>query len=250
MTGVVTSELIKYRRTSTRKLLVLGPVGLVMSYSLVGLLGETETSWSLFLTVIYNWWPVLWVPTGAALLAALAVSNETRAGTWRILRARPTRPAALYAAKLVVLALHTLLSALLLAAAALLMGMLLVDEPVPWAPLILGALLPWLSALPLLAIQLWVATSLGLAGSVVLGVVGFLLGAMIAETAWWVCVPWSWPVRAVIPIMGFHANGVPLAPGDPLRDPAVVPQVILLSLLVFAVVGMLGAMRFGRKEAR
>jgi ABC-2 type transport system permease protein len=247
--GALGSEWIKHRRSATRVLVVLAPLVLAAYFPLVALLGDSDADWRLFLNAVYNWWCVLWIPMGAAILTALAAAREARSGAWRSLRARPSSPATLYGAKLAVLSLHALLCALVLLAVALLAGVAAFGAAVPWGNLLLGALLPWVAALPLLAIQLWVATALGPAASVALGVVGFLPGALVAETGSWAYVPPSWPVRVAIPVVGFHANGTPLEAGSPLRDLPVAP-VLLLALATFVAVGALGALWFTRKEVR
>jgi ABC-2 type transport system permease protein len=247
--GALGSEWIKHRRSATRALVVLAPLVLAAHFPLVALFGDSEVGWRLFLTAVYNWWCVLWIPMGAGILAALAAARETRSGAWRALRARPSSPATLYGAKLAVLALHALLCALVLLAVALLAGTLAFGPPVPWGRLLLGALLPMLAALPMLAVQLWVATALGSAASVALGVVGFLPGVLVAETGSWIYVPWSWPLRVAIPVVGFHANGTPLEAGSPLRGLPVAP-VLLLALATFVAAGALGALWFAGREVR
>lgn len=245
------SERMKYRRTFTHWLLTLGPVGLVLSYAMVGLLGESETTWSLFLGVVYNWWPILWVPMGAALLAALAAWYEKRAGAWVVLRARPQPPAVFFGAKLLVLALHTLLSTAILAATVAVIGTVVIGAPVPLDTLLLGAFLPWVAALPILVIQLWVATVGGFGASIIVGVIGFISGALAAESNDWVhFVPWAWPIRVAIPIVGIHANGVPLGTGDPLWDTSVVPGILGLALALAAVALAAGSLWFSRREVR
>lgn len=252
MIGVraVGSEVVKYRRSSTRKLLVLGPAGLILSYSLVGVLGNSPTTWTLFLGVVYNWWPVLWIPLGAALFAALSTLQEARSGAWRALRVRSVPSAFLYGAKLAVLALHTLLGTLLLVALVLVAGVALIGGLVPWETVVLGALLPWLAALPILALQLWVAEAGGVGTSIAVGVIGFLMGAMTAETENWAYVPWAWPIRIAAPFVGVHANGLPLAAEDPLRDAGIVTSIIALSLISCAVIAAAGSWWFSRREVR
>lgn len=251
LTGAFNSEKIKYRRTFTYWLVILGPLGLVFSYAMVGLLGESGTSWPLFLGVIYNWWPILWVPMGAALLAALAAWYEDRSGAWVVLRSRPQHPAVLFGAKLLVLTLHALLATAILAVAVFLAGTVLIGVSVPLDTLLLGAFLPWIAALPLLAIQLWVAMAGGFGASIVVGVGGFISGALAAESNTLIYfVPWAWPIRVIIPIVGIHANGTPLASGDPLWDPGIVPGILALSFIFAAGVLAASSLWFTKKEVR
>ncbi len=251
MISALQSEWLKYRRTFVPWLVVLAPLGLSLFSWLPHLLGNWGATWYHKLVIIGNWWPVLWVPFGSALLAALAAWTDTRPGTWRALRTRPLAPATLYAAKLLVLAGQALLSTLVLLAATLIMGKLaLWQEPVPWAPLLWALLLPWVASLPVLALQLWVATAGGFGASFALGIIGFLAGIWGAEQAAWVYVPWAWSIRSTIPIIGAHANGLPLEPGSPLWDRGVMLPAVLLGLGAGLLIGLASAAWFARREVR
>jgi len=50
----------------------------------------------------------------------------------------------------------------------------------------------------------------GMAGCLTAGLVLVLTGVVWAEHAWWWAVPSTWPVRAALPLIGTHANGVAL----------------------------------------
>lgn len=244
------SEEIKHRRTLTRRLLVLGPCSLVACYAMVGLFLGRATTWQLFIGAIFNWWAVLWIPLGTALLCALSSSTETKACSWVALRARPISPATLYGAKLAVLSLHTLASAALVVPITAISGMALIGTPVPLTTLIALVILTWLAALPLLAIGLWTSVGVGFWGSVVLGIVGLFAGVLTAETGSWPFVPWAWPVRVSLPLSGVHANGISLRPDDPMDSLAVLPPVITVSLAVAAALAIAGSLWFSRREVK
>ncbi|MBE3575100.1 MAG: ABC transporter permease, partial [Firmicutes bacterium] len=156
------SEWIKYWRTYTWFLVLLVPV---VWGTLVGwyLAVRHTPGWSAVFTWVFEAWSELFLPMGAALLAGLAASYEAQAGNWSVLRARPVAPGLLYTSKLLTLQAHALISTALAAAAAAVAGFALRSPgPVPWQPLALAVLLPWVAALPILALQLWVATAKGL----------------------------------------------------------------------------------------
>ena len=245
------SEEVKHRRTFGRRLVVFGPALMGVLYAFLQVtLGTREASWPLLIGVIFAWWATVWTPLGSALAAALSNRLDGRIGSWRALRARPIPPTTLYVGKLVVLAFQTLVGAVVLVVAVAGVGLVLGAGTVPVGRLLGVALLPWVAALPLLAIGLWVSTAAGLWASVALGMVGLAAGALTAETANWFYVPWAWPVRAAIPAAGVHASGIPLEPSSVLANPGLVPPVLVLSLAAAAAVALLGALWFSRGEVR
>lgn len=241
------SEIGKGRRTASAALAALAPVGLVivLAWYLAssGRLGDTADL-ALWLDEL---WAIVWLPCGLALLAGLLADQEAQAGDWRGLRVRPLPPALLYAAKLAVLALATLLGALgaqlLLALAAGALG-----RPAAAPGLLLaGALLPWLTALPLLAAYLWLAVARGIGATLGLGTLGLFFAALLGDTSMgntsWGLVPWAWPVR-LFKLIGLLLRDVPL-PADAAHTLALT-SAASLGLTAALVAG--GMVWFARRE--
>lgn len=251
--GAWSSEWIKHKRTFTWPLVLLVPaiwVALVGWYLSV----RQTVAWSDIFTWVFEAWTALFLPVGAALLAGLTASYEMQAGNWSALLARPAAPGLLYASKLLTLLAHALISTALAAAAAVVAGLVLgAPGSVPWRPLVLAVLLPWAAALPVLALQLWVATAKGLGASLGLGAVGLLLAAVIGGTSLgsgvWPFVPWAWPVRIMV-VPGLQLLGK-LPPG------AAHPQADAYALFILTVgmgLGLLlavaGILWFSRREVQ
>ncbi|MBF6592491.1 MAG: hypothetical protein IVW57_18425, partial [Ktedonobacterales bacterium] len=78
--AVVRSEVLRHRRTFTRWLIVLGPLTLVLATALPRALNPAPSTWAFLRYSVGNWWPVLWLAFGTALLAAHAAAIEQRAG--------------------------------------------------------------------------------------------------------------------------------------------------------------------------
>ena len=249
MRHAVWSETLKFRRTFVRWLLVLGPLVLVLyARGIPPLAGRTR--WETLLLVVGNWWSVLFVPFGVALLASLAEWQEQRSGAWRTLRAHPVDPATLYGAKLLTLVGLAGIGTLVLGAVVLVVGALWAapGELVPWTRIGLAVGLSWLTALPLLALHLWLATATGYGWSFALALPGLLGGVLMAEHPAWLVVPWAWPIRALIPVVGGHANGLPLEAGSALWDASAAVIAVALALPVAGLLGYAGARWFAHQE--
>ena len=243
LVGVLSAEWIKQRRTATRWLVMVVPVTLAGLLAWYASVSSSELSWTDLSRLVFETWTTICVPVGAALFAGLSASLEDDAGGWWALRARPVSPAALYGAKLLVLAAHTLASSLVLGIFVGLFGVAFGTSPeittgVPWASLLALALVLWVCALPLLALQLWVAEAWGFGAAVAVGVQGLLLAALIGGNSLgggafgvWLAVPWAWPVRGVYPalvLLGLDGGGPTALP--------VSPEGILLAVCAFSLV--------------
>lgn len=151
----------------------------------------------------------------SALLGGLVVGREKAArggGT----ATRPLRPSTALSARLTVAALQLVAFHAAVTLPLLLVGLAhgLTDPPVArlvtlWLVLSCGALLPGVLGYAL-------AQRAGLLVAVGAGLAWQIGGTLAAEAPSWWLQPWTWAVRAAMPVLGVHANGLRLSPGDPL----------------------------------
>lgn len=246
------SELIKYKRTFTRKLIVLAPLFFVLQALPQRLFMPVDylRPWQLITDLVFNWWPIIFLPLGMALFAALTDAQEEKAGNYRGLRAHSTPPRHIWVNKVAAIALHTLLATLVLAVSAVLAGLITAKGAVPWTEIVTASIVSWIVSLVLIPIQLWAATWKGMFFSMALGFAGMLAGAFAAAQSYWLAVPWSWTTRLMCPIIGVQPNGLLLEAADPLRDASVIPIGIGLSLIVFIVITAITALWFSKREVK
>lgn len=246
------SELIKYKRTFIRKLMLLFPLFFVLQALPQKLFMPTDylRPWQLITDLVFNWWPVIFLPLGMGLLAALVDAQEKKAGNYRSLRAHNTPPMFIWINKVVALGIHTLFATLVLAVSALLAGLITAKGPVPLTEIITASIVSWIASLVVIPIQLWAATWKGMFFSMTLGFAGMLAGVFTAAQSYWMVVPWSWATRLMCPIIGIHPNGLILEAADPLRDASVIPIGIGLSLMMFIAITVITALWFRNREVK
>lgn len=236
----VSSEWIKYRRTGNTRWVVWGAPLMILALVLgFGLLSPFVTP-NGGIGLLFNWWAVVWLPFGTAILAAQSAGLEI----WTGLLSLPVSRAGLYLAKNVVICLQMALSTLALTVLAVAVAH---RTPVPWGEIFRAGGLLWLTALPELSIQLWVAVWGGYPASAVLGLAGLIVGAFCAPGPWWVYVPWSWPLRILGPVTGVAPNGLPA--DEALRNPGVLPVALATAMGTAVVVTLLASVWFARREA-
>lgn len=247
MWGVLRAEWGKYRWTATPWLIVGGPLTLILAAGLPRALVGFGLNWEQFLAIVFNWWPIIWLPFGLAILAGQSAAIERRAGAWRSLRVRPIPPAAFFMGKFAALAAQTLLGTLWLLALTLAGGLFLTHQTPPFGQLLTVGALLWVVALPLIALALWLALAGGFVATLLGALVGVALGALTAEGSRWFLVPTAWPLRLALPLVGVHANGVPLEPDSPLRQISTLPPLVAALVATVILLG-LGQWWFTRRE--
>lgn len=248
MLSILYAEWLRLRRTFTPIFVGILPVSLILLISILSF-RLVHVNKQYYQWLLLNWWPLLWLPFGIALLASHTIRLEKRAGTWKALRARPIAPAKLYLGKLLVLTTHTLISALLLILLSMLAGLLILNGEVPWLLLCSAVLMTWLAALPLVALMLWAAFIGGYVLSISLTLLGFLAGALVALKNSWFLVPWALPLRIATPLAGVQPNGLPLQPGNPAWQIPIGP-IIGVALAGYVLFAALGTLWFMYREVK
>jgi len=252
MTDILKSESLKYRRTFTRRILLLSPLFFIIIaivqtiYAPVGFVRP----WNLLLSLIYNWWPVIFIPLGIALFAALVALQEKKAGNYRNVRVHNISPFFIWISKVVIMAYHTFLATLVLIAVTITTGLITAGGEIPWGKILAGGFTVWISSLAVIPLQLWAASWKGTFFSMAMGVAGFFAGVLAAPENYWVFVPWSWPIRLMSPIIGVHPNGVLLDISDPLCNPSVILTGITLSITAFVIFTIVTAVWFNKREVQ
>jgi len=252
MMNILQSELLKYKRTFTRRLIVFAPLFFILIALPQKLFMPTDDfrPWQLTLDLVYNWWPVIFIPIGMALFATLTVSQEKKAGNYRGLRTHDIPPAFIWMAKVMVMGFHTLLATFVLIAATILSGLITGGSSIPWFKIFAGSFTTWIVSLAILPLQLWAATWRGIFASMAMGFLGLITGVVAADQPYWVYVPWSWATRLMSPIIGVHPNGTHLESTSPLLNTSVLPVGIGISLVTLVIFTFITAAWFSRREVR
>ena len=78
MIAVIQSENLKYKHSFARKLVVFAPLffALYGAITQMYLPAGTKTSWEMLTSLIFNWWPFIFMPLGTADTAALCAFRK------------------------------------------------------------------------------------------------------------------------------------------------------------------------------
>ncbi|GAB3450472.1 hypothetical protein GCM10027570_25760 [Streptomonospora sediminis] len=245
--AVVSAEALRLWRRFPLWMTVGMPVALVLPQGVVAALspeGRQGYVWDVWLQVALMFWGVL-LPMAAALYAGVAVRQDRRARL--LLHSYGFRPGRLLLGKFTALAGMGFASALLLTCLLLALAVLF-GQTGALLQVAAGGMVPWLASLAALALCLVVAHAWGFTATMCTGVAGMMFGALLADKAVWWLIPLAWPMRAVVPLAGIEASGVPLSADDPLRDLTVLPIAVGLSAALTAAALAVGCRYVNRKE--
>lgn len=199
MMRVMTSEFIKIRRKMILFLVFLGPLGVV---------GLEAVNFGLrydWLTGVYkdDLWKgligeatMLSVPTiliGLTILTSMIANIEHQTNAWKQLLALPISKAKVYTGKVLLSILLLFVSCVVLAIGIIILGLLLkFGTEIPVLYLIKMCFFPFLAALPILALQIWLAISMkNQAIPLTIGIMGAIVSLYSIKFPDW--VPWKWP---------------------------------------------------------
>lgn len=252
------SELIKYKRTFTAKLIIFIPVFFAVYSIVINYIIENNaqaasnasvaSSWNVFLALVFNWWTFLFLPLGMGLFGGLVALQEKKAGNYRVQRSHDISPLKIWINKVFGMAIISFMSSIVLILSIIVSGLLTEKGAMPLRQIITAGLLCWLVSLVLIPIQLWIATMSDFLLSIGIGILGTFLGVMVAPTSYWIVCPWSYATRLMCPIIGVHPNGVVLDSSNPLLDTSVIPLGIIVSIVVLTLAVCLTGFWFSRKE--
>ncbi|NYI70534.1 hypothetical protein GGQ54_001094 [Naumannella cuiyingiana] len=229
------AERLRSRRTVIAR---LGLAGLVIctlqgaGWWLVSV--RDATGWDQLLA-----WQVIYVTALAAplvaLVAALAVRRD-RAARFGATSWRPVQRPTLRLARALWIAGQLLVFNLAITLPVLVIGSVAGLGAPPVDRILWLVMISWSGALPVLGLALLAAERIGLFGTLGLAVVWQIAGTVLSESGAWFAQPWTWAVRAALPVLGIHANGVAAQSGDLVLGLASWPPALLAAIAGIALI--------------
>lgn len=198
MKQLLSTDFLKIKRKGFWFLTFLGPFGVValqmVNYGVRKdyLLQQSDNDWEYYLMNVNSFTPFALV-LGIAILASFMASVENETNAWKQLIALPVSKISVYLSKFTVLASLLLLSSFLLMIFTLAYGVFLqLGEKIPYIDLIKYSFFPYFAALPILALQLWIATvSTNQGIPITAGIIGVILTYSSFTLPDWMI--WKWP---------------------------------------------------------
>ena len=192
------ADFLKIKRKGMWFLAGLGPLGVVVlqmvNYGIRKdyLLQQSEDDWSYYLSNV-NSFTALALVLGIAILTSFMASIENETNAWKQLMALPVSKLTVYLSKFTVLATLLFVSSSLLTVFTLFYGIFLdLGDSIPYLELLKLSFYPCLAALPILALQLWIASvSQNQAIPITVGIFGVIFAYSAFILPDWMI--WKWP---------------------------------------------------------
>lgn len=246
MLNMIQSENLKYKRTFTKKIVYISPLFFIL-YAIITM-PSIHSKYNYFEYTVFNWWPLIFMPLGTALISSLSAMREKKSGNYRVLRCHNISVAHMWFSKIIVVALYTLLSSIELILLLFILKFFLPSSITSAVVVIQASLAVWVTSLAYIPIGLFFAERFGTAISIIVNVLGIVIGVVMAPEPYWIYIPWSWGMRLMSPIVGVHPNGTPLETGSPLLNSSVIPMGIVVSIVFFILLSFATAIWFSKKE--
>ncbi|MET0958999.1 MAG: ABC transporter permease [Psychrobacillus psychrotolerans] len=196
--NLIRADFLKIKRKGLWFLAFLGPFG-VIALQMVNygvrkdyLLNQSDDDWGYFLEYVHSFTPLALV-LGIAILTSFMASIENEMNAWKQLISLPVSKMSVYLSKFTVLASLLFVSSLLLGVFSLGYGILLnLGDQIPYLELLKYSFYPYLAALPVLALQLWIASVSQNQGiPITTGVLGVIFAYSAFILPDWMI--WKWP---------------------------------------------------------
>lgn len=195
---LISVDFLKMKRKGFWFLAFLGPFGVValqmVNYGVRKdyLLQQSDNNWEYYLLNVSTFTPLALV-LGIVILTSLIASVENETNAWKQLIALPVSKLNVYLSKFTVLAFLLFVSSFLLMMFTFGYGILLdLGEQIPYFDLLKYSFYPYFAALPVLALQLWVATVCHNQGiPITIGVLGVIFAYSAFGLPDWMI--WKWP---------------------------------------------------------
>ncbi|MEN2767435.1 ABC transporter permease [Ornithinibacillus xuwenensis] len=197
MKNLLAAECLKIRRKGIWFLTFLGPFGVValqmVNYGVRKdyLLQQSEDDWGYYLQNISTFTPFALI-LGIVILTSFMASIENETNAWKQLVALPVSKLEVYLSKYTVLTFLLLISTCLLTVFTLAYGVFLDLGEIPYVELWKNSFYPFVAALPVLGLQLWIScVSQNQGLPITIGVIGVILSFMAYSLPDWLI--WKWP---------------------------------------------------------
>lgn len=196
--NLLRADFLKIKRKGLWFLAFLGPFG-VIALQMVNygvrkdyLLNQSDDDWEYFLEYVHSFTPLALI-LGIAILTSFMASIENETNAWKQLISLPVSKMSVYLSKFMVLGSLLFVSSLLLGVFSLGYGILLnLGDQIPYLELLKYSFYPYLAALPVLALQLWISSVSQNQGiPITTGVLGVIFAYSAFILPDWMI--WKWP---------------------------------------------------------
>lgn len=236
MKNYVDAEFIKGKRSFSHFLPVAFPL-------LVAILGVPfskqffyDTKY--FVVLIYNWFPVTFLPLCLILISYQSVTREIDAHTVNYYPL--LNKSKFWLSKVFLISMYSFSLNICLAIFTILIQILMFDlSQLIFLDVILSSIVLWIATLFIIPFTIIIAVYINPFASILFNFIGMGVSIFLNSGNKWFLLPWSYGVRLITPIMKVNPNGTFLDSNSPLNTFKELPLGIVISLSLFIILTIL-----------
>ena len=229
MIPYIKSENLKFKRTFSRKLVFIAPICFALfSYLVSYSLNDPQNS---FNAMALNWWALIFVPLGTAVLCVLSDLTEKTSFGYISILSRRINKRAFFISKMVVVDIYILISSLFLLIILFVSNYLLFGSFSNLSNIFFSILISFIISVSLTPINLFISYKTSILVTLILNFIFLILGIIFSTKDYWFIMPWGFALRLMCPIARIHPNGTFLPYDSPLLDNSVIFIGIFISAI-------------------
>lgn len=245
MIKYILAENLKYKRTFLKKLLVIAPsITILLAFFLMPLY---------FSSCAYNWWYVILMPATFSLIPSMMQNYEKKKSLCMAIYSLDISLKRVWFAKVLVTIYYVTITAFL-HMLLVYMGQILLHKQLGSTYsiniLILATLVLIITSIWQIPLCLFLAKKFGFIVSITgNAIIGIILGILFADGKYSFLCPYSWGMKAMIPILKILPNGTIAESKDvPLLYSSIIPSILSVALCLFF--SLISATWFSKQEAK
>ncbi len=243
MLNYIKSENLKFKRTFTKKLVIITPLFMLLLAVISG---------RYFVENGYNWWYSLILPGYLTLITVLVNQNEEKKLHYRSVFALPVSLRKTWIYKVLLITAYVAI-----ACGIHLLGIILgiltynTKSTITVFQVIEATVLLIVTLLWQIPFCLYLSKKFGMMVTILINVGGGVILDFLAasRSLWWV-FPYSWGTRLMIPVLGILPNGTLAQRGNTLLNPKVIPFGMILSIILFFLLLTITTSWFSKQEVK
>lgn len=247
MASYIQAELLKMKSSLSKKLFIVIPIIFLLFAVFSNIYAEQQPSTNVFLTIIYNLWPIFFLPAGLAMASGINVAQEQRSGNYKNALSNNMSLSKLFFSKIIAILLYQSISAVLVAMTAV-VGSLIIYQELPNIPQVLiTTFFIIIVTLPLIPFCLILSQYTGAIMTTLIILVGSVGSVLIALRSYFWVLPWGSTLRVPAETMGIHPNGTPIENFNLIPDFYVLAIALGSSIVYFIIFTWMSTKIFKRK---
>lgn len=219
MKNYIVAEYIKGKRSFSHFFFMWFPVIVILICILFSQFMYFDIN--LFVPLVYNWWPILFLPMGLAILSYQSIQREEESHTQNYYYL--LNQTMFWKTKLITLAGYSLIANSLIALLTILLEVIMYDSSnIIVMNVLLASLVLWITTLFIIPFSLLLAQLITPILAIIINLFGIISGIFTAMGNHWYISPWGWSLRLITPIIKINPNGTLLQQNDPLNSLSIV----------------------------